>query len=403
MPTSRSYTFLITAFLLYLFANQTQVGWLYVMSALLAGVVMTAFWLSRKSLQGIDGQRKIGGGVTGEIYEGDIVDIDLTFKLSGHGSAAQIRLTEVCPLAAPDSPQRAMNIFIPLLPAKSAVQLDYEVLVDRRGLHEFPPLDLTSRAPFGFFQRHRTLSVPTRALVYPEVRSLRRLDFLDRQLIPQMPRSRAGFGHEILGVRPYRTGDSPRHIHWRSVARTGDLISKEFADETQPGLTLALDLFQHPYADLSSKHNPFEWAVKIAASIGDYAQRKGYPLYLAAADDELPAPPGPVSWSALLQYLARVQPTSNQTLTSALTQPTQAFVIAVVPRPDTSLVESLVDLQRKGVEVLAVILDPQTFPTTDLSALPLLDALQMVGVETRLVKFADDWAGQLSEQPEFAR
>ena len=36
-PTRRTFTILIAAFLLWAFGNQTQVGWLYVMSALRAG------------------------------------------------------------------------------------------------------------------------------------------------------------------------------------------------------------------------------------------------------------------------------------------------------------------------------------------------------------------------------
>src|SRR4029434_164497 len=134
---------------LYLFANQTQVGWLYVMSALLAGTVLAAWFLSRGILKQIRAERKIGQV---EMHEGDTVSIALTLH-KGQSSASQIRLEEHCPLAAPDSPHRAGKLFIPSLPAGGSVEFDYEVLVDRRGLHEFPPLVLNSRAPFGFFKR----------------------------------------------------------------------------------------------------------------------------------------------------------------------------------------------------------------------------------------------------------
>ena len=86
-----------------------------------------------------------------------------------------------------------------------------------------------------------------------------------------------------MGVRPYRTSDSPRHIHWRIVARRQQLMTKEFAEEAQPGLTLALDVFAHPYPAPAGKHTPFEWGVKLAASIGEYAHRRRYPLHLASS------------------------------------------------------------------------------------------------------------------------
>ena len=41
-----------------------------------------------------------------------------------------------------------------------------------------------------------------------------------------------------------RPGDPPRHVHWRTTARAGRLIVKEFAEEQQPALTIDTDLAQ---------------------------------------------------------------------------------------------------------------------------------------------------------------
>ena len=416
MPTSRAVTFIVAAVVLHLFANQTQVGWLYVVSALMAGSPLAAGWLGRASLRGLVGERRIDRV---EMHEGDAVAIRLTLRKQQHGGTSQVRLTETCPLASPDSPQCSITMYIPSLPAKAAVQFEYEVLVDRRGVHEFPALDLATRAPFGFFRRSRKLPVPTRALAYPEVRPLRRLDLLDRQVAPQVTRQRAGLGYEAIGVRPYRTGDSPRHIHWRSVARRGMLISKEFADEAQPGLSLLLDVFRHPYPAADSKHTPFEWAIKAAASIGEYARRKGYPLHIVADDEALAVPAGPVGWSALLQYLARAQPNGARRLAPLIGRPSlQSFAAAILPWPDSALVEALIGLQRRGVETLAVVLDPETFPAggpstslptpfgrglrrTSPSARPFANQLAAAGLGVRLLRFGDDWTGQIGQRQSF--
>jgi uncharacterized protein (DUF58 family) len=234
-------------------------------------------------------------------------------------------------------------------------------------------------------------------LVYPEVRKLERLDLLDRRFAPQMTRQRAGIGYEVLGTRPYRAGDSPRQIHWRSVARTGQLISKEFADESQPGVTLVFDLFAHPYPETTSKHTSFEWAVKAGASIAEYAARKRYPVYLLADPEALAHPLGAVSQTALLQYLARVQPNGVQWIADVLNQPTQALVAVLLAWPDRNVIEPLVALRYRGAEVMVVLFDPESYPAGGVSARSLANDLTAVGCDVRLLRFGDDLAAALSQ------
>jgi len=398
IPTSRTWGLLITAFLLYVFGNQTQVGWLYVTSALLAGTVLASWWLNRRALQGIAVERQVGDASDAELYEGDSVLVRLTVRNTGHAIAAHIRTAERCPLVAPESPRREMHLFVPSIPARGgAAQFEYDVTLYRRGLHEFPPLDLTSRAPFGFFRRRRRIVAPTRVLVYPEVQPLRRLSLLDHRLALEIAHPRPGRGTEILGVRPFRSGDSPRHIHWRSVARTGRLISKEFVDESRPGLALVLDAYRHPYPLTESKHTPFEWAVKVAASIGDYAQRCGYPLHLLADEAALPVPTGPLARLALLEWLARVQPIGERKLAEVLDRGVATFcpcVVAVLPWPDRAALEPLIALHRWGLAVFVVCLDPASFPHGGPRAGSLSDDARGSGLETCLIRFGTDWREQ---------
>jgi uncharacterized protein (DUF58 family) len=397
--TARAITLLVAALLIYFFGNQTQVGWMYVMSALLAGTVLAAWMLNRHALRGVIVEREIGESPDAELYEGETVAVKLTLRNDAHLLAAQVRATERCPLAALDSTRRRMDLFVPLIsPRRGDASFEYEVEIDRRGVHEFPPLELSSRAPFGFFRRQRRIDLSTRVLVYPEVRRLRRFRLLDHRLALEVVRPRAGVGTEILGVRPFRSGDSPRRIHWRSVARTGRLISKEFVDESRPGLTLILDVCRHPYPPTASKHTPFEWAVKVAVSIGDYTLRRGYPLRLLADDDAWPPPGGPVARMQLLEYMARVNPTGERPLADVLNQgPPLATpcVVAILPWPDMDVLEPLVELRRRGLAVFVVLLDPASFPVSGPSAGPLADGMRAADLEVSLVRFGEDWREQL--------
>ena len=70
-----------------------------------------------------------------------------------------------------------------------------------------------------------------------------------------------GRSEEFVSLREYRRGDPLRHIHWRSWAKAGKPIVKEFEDEFFVRHALILDTFtDRPHSDL------FEEAVSVAAS-----------------------------------------------------------------------------------------------------------------------------------------
>ncbi len=148
--------------------------------------------MNRNALKGLTGTRKVGTALEADLYEGDETSVELTIRKTSGMNASHIRLNESCPLVSPDDAFRLTKLFIPSLPTESAVQFRYDITLDRRGLHEFPALDIASGAPFGMFQRKGTLSIPTRTLVYPEVRPLERMELLDRKLTAQIARPRAG-------------------------------------------------------------------------------------------------------------------------------------------------------------------------------------------------------------------
>ena len=55
--------------------------------------------------------------------------------------------------------------------------------------------------------------------------------------------SSVGESEEFVSLRDYRRGDPMRHIHWKSWAKTGKPIVKEFQDEFFVRHALILDTF----------------------------------------------------------------------------------------------------------------------------------------------------------------
>lgn len=408
LSTKRGWMLVAVALVLYFFANQTQVGWLYVLAAIAAGLWLAAWPIPRRMLRSLSLTRHLNGQDASdlELYAGDAVSIDLEFKNAARFPALQIRGLEICPLAP--SADRAQNFFISTLPPRSPLTLNYETTCARRGWFEFPPVQLSTRAPFGFFSARREVSALTGVLVFPEYREIEHLSLFDRMPAVESMRPRLGSGGEFVGVREYRPGDSRRHIHWRSTARAGRLVVKEFAEETQPGLTIALDLRASSVIG-ADEHTSLELGIKIAATLARYAQQRGLPVSLAANSRPWPAPLGPLSWWGLMNYLARVQGDGEESFAECLRglRATQ-FVAALLTIPDESAIAPLVELHHQGVGVLAVIIDPTPFVPIEWGgthrAQDVAATLAAEGLSTRIIGDEQDWERTLeAEESRVAR
>jgi uncharacterized protein (DUF58 family) len=327
------------------------------------------------------------------LYAGESASIELELKNAARLAALQVRGVETCPLAS--AADRAQPFFVPLVPPRASVALHYEITCARRGWFEFPPVSLSTRAPFGFSSTRRDTLDPTGVLVFPEHREIERLDLFDRMPAAQNTFTRIGVGGEFVGVREYRPGDSPRHVHWRSTARAGQLVVKEFAAETEPGLTLALDL-RKSSAIGADENTTLELAIKLAATLARYAQGRGLPVALAANSRAWPAPAGPLSWWGLMNYLARVQAEGEEPFADCLRRlRATSFVAALLTAPDEAAIAPLIELKNQGLGVLAVIIDPNPFLpygwSQTLKAASVASALRASDVPVRVIGNEPDW------------
>ncbi|MBI1880800.1 MAG: DUF58 domain-containing protein, partial [Chloroflexi bacterium] len=294
MPTKRAWGLFILALTLYFLANQTQVGWIYIITDGLIGLLLVAAIYSWGMLNPIRVTRVLRAGPTepsdptSEVqfaqnagpetaefdlsppvfHEDDPIEITLEFHHSGLKPALLVGGLEQCPFAPPAD--QAQPFFIPGLFKGQADSLTYQTVCDRRGYHRFAAMQLSSRGPFGLFRTRRTLAVPTEVLIYPVYYPLKRLRLFEKKEFAEQQTTRFGRGDQVIGTREYRTGDSLRQIHWRSTARTGQLVVKEFSDDEQQAFTVVLDL----QADISigqGKFSAFETAIRLAATFGHYA------------------------------------------------------------------------------------------------------------------------------------
>jgi uncharacterized protein (DUF58 family) len=92
-------------------------------------------------------------------------------------------------------------------------------------------------------------------------------------------RSVAVHGEDDAATREYRRGDDLRRVHWRSTARTGELMVRREEQPWESRATVVLDtrVFAHRGEGPTAS---FEWAVSAAASIAMHLRHAGYKLRL---------------------------------------------------------------------------------------------------------------------------
>ncbi len=123
-------------------------------------------------------------------------------------------------------------------------------------------------------------------LVYPRFYTMERFDIpLGRRHQPGgIPlSSNTGDSVEFTGTREYREGDPIRAIHWKSWARRGQPVVKEYQEEYFCQIAIILDTFLAGKTSTAA----FEASISMVASIADFFSRSEYIVDILAAGPDV--------------------------------------------------------------------------------------------------------------------
>lgn len=295
--TKRAFVVGLVAGLIFLAGITAQASWLFVIAAGVLGVVIGSLF-SRHPL----GQALVERTTPRRARVGDEVRVGLQVTNGDRRTLPLLRLADDF---------EAFGGFAVLVERLKPGQRAHVELVrraDRRGVFASGDVTLASGAPFGFLRSKRGVPVESRMTVVPRWVELRSFPILEPSSFPSdvlHERARTGAGEEFLGVRDYRPGDPPRSVHWRSTARAGHLIVREFEEEVASRVALVLaggDTGAPP-------DSAFEALASAAASIAIYALQTGHPVDLvrSAPGDKVERIADPDRFG-LLDWLARAEP-----------------------------------------------------------------------------------------------
>lgn len=117
----------------------------------------------------------------------------------------------------------------------------YRRELPRRGVVRFTGLRLSTRYPFGLFDKWRLIPLASELLVFPQIDTSARAPTLASGGEGSPDRAVRGPGIEPAGLRDYRLGDEARSLHGRRSAALGKLVVREREREASRTLTIALD------------------------------------------------------------------------------------------------------------------------------------------------------------------
>ncbi|MBI1903744.1 MAG: DUF58 domain-containing protein [Planctomycetia bacterium] len=249
-----------------------EINLMLMLVGLMVGPLVLSWWMAWRSLRKIEVRRTAPSAVTA----GDavFVEIEAANRRPRGTSWAVVVKDRLRRSGDGDGNVRAATItartFFQKLPAGAIERRTYQGTIVRRGRYELGPLVVSTRFPLGLVYRAIEVDAPATMLVLPRLGRLspqwvRRKQMLGIGSRPE--RSRRGLLEgEFHTLRTYQPGDSRRWIHWRTSARRGELMVRQFEAQRHHDLALLLDLWQ-PETPKTEQLENVELAVSFAATV----------------------------------------------------------------------------------------------------------------------------------------
>lgn len=283
---------------------------LYLLVGALLGLIALSGWLSEQSISGIRVERRIPLAVTA----------GQPARIEYHVRNRKRRLPSVSLELADRELARGTErirtapepAYVPLVAPGETARASMQLTLSRRGVYAFSRLVVATAYPFGLFIKERDIVLPGTLVVWPRTdRPVRAHRTVGRGARWQAGAHTAAAGAvrgEYRALRPYRPGDDPRDVHWRTAARRAEPYVKEYDRDTADAYWIVLDL----RADAApSRQEAQEAAVEIAAAVAARAAALGHRFGFAAGETRIAPAVGAGQLEAVLDVLARVEFTAT--------------------------------------------------------------------------------------------
>ena len=151
-----------------------------------------------------------------------------------------------------------------------------------RGIIDVGPMTLARSDPVGLLRREVSWPDQQTIFVHPVTVGLPATSVGEIHDLEGLP-SEAVVPADLAfhAIREYVPGDSLRHVHWRSTAKVGRLMVREYEESRRSRLAVLLGLADGDYLD----DDELELAISVAASLAAQGIRDGRDMYVATSGE----------------------------------------------------------------------------------------------------------------------
>lgn len=248
----------------------------------------------------------------------------------------------------------------------------FRAIPRRRGLHELGDTWLRQESPLGLWARRIVVRASVRVTVWPDLRGPAD-DLLGRETegegtsVAWGPRQ---IGSDLRGLRPFQSGDDPRHVDWKATARLGAPIVREWQPDQRRAVVLAIDCGRLMRAEHDGE-SKFDAALRSMARLALAAEARGDHVGVLVFSDRVLRFVAPLHGAGqaerLLRYVGDLSPQAvssdlGRAVPQLLEIGRRTLVVVISDVLDGAaakrLVGAVAQLSERHVLVVALLRDP---------------------------------------------
>lgn len=209
----------------------------FLLSMWLLNMIVTLFSSRRLS------ELRIKRRILGSVHVGTPINVSLEVNNTGLYTAHGLRMID-------EGANHNYTVGLSYLEPRRHTEIKKQITPQKRGEYLWHPLLISSAYPFGLYRRTIAAQSDDRpAIVLPmlgqlDIQQFQRWLRQSRRassLLTRVRSKRSTAPADFYGIREYRSGDSARWIHWRTTARVGRPMVREFEEPPQTHITVIVD------------------------------------------------------------------------------------------------------------------------------------------------------------------